>query len=68
MEELKKNLTKQDDSHEHSNEELLETHIALEISAIALNDLSRVKQHQLIYDIVSEEFKTGLHSLRIKVV
>ncbi len=68
VEELKKSLIQEDDSHEHGPKDLLETHIALEISAAALDDLSRIKQHRLIYNIVSEEFKTGLHSLRIKVV
>ena len=67
VEELKKNLAREIDGKESASRDLLETHLALEISAIALNTLSRVKQHQLIYEIVSAEFKTGLHSLRIKV-
>ena len=45
-----------------------ETHFALEISAVALHGLSRVAQHQKIYNLVADEFKTGLHSLRISVV
>lgn len=68
VEELKKSLIQEDDSHEHGPKDLLETHFALEISATTLNVLSRVKQHQLIYDIITDEFKTGLHSLRIKVM
>jgi stress-induced morphogen len=68
VEELKKSLIQEDDSHEHGAKDLLETHFALEISATALNSLSRVKQHQRIYDIVSDELKTGLHSLRIKIM
>jgi BolA protein len=68
VEELKESLIQEDDSHEHGPKDLLETHFALEISATTLNGLSRVKQHQRIYEIVAGEFKTGLHSLRIKVV
>jgi BolA protein len=45
-----------------------ETHFALEIAATKLNGLSRVQQHQLIYDAVADQFKAGLHSLRIKVL
>ena len=68
VEELMNSLMQEDDTQKHISNDLLETHFALEISAAALNDLSRVKQHQLIYDCVAEEFKTGLHSLRIKIV
>ena len=50
----------------HSNAD--ETHFSLEITSTVLNGLSRVKQHQLIYASVADEFKTGLHSLRINVV
>lgn len=68
VEELKKSLIQKDSSAEHTSKDILETHFALEISATALNGLSRVKQHQRIYDIVADEFKTGLHSLRIKAI
>ena len=68
VEELKKSLIQKDGSHEHGEKDLLETHFALEISATTLNGLSRVKQHQLIYEVVADEFKTGLHSLRIKIM
>lgn len=68
IEEFKNQLNQKQDTQTNSNGNLLETHFALEISATLLNDLSRVKQHQLIYDIVAEEFKTGLHSLKIKVI
>ena len=45
-----------------------ETHFSLEISALKLNGVSRIKQHQMIYDLIKEEFSTGLHSLRIKII
>jgi stress-induced morphogen len=66
--ELKKSLMQENDSHEHIAHDLLETHLALEISSVALNGLSRVIQHQRIYELVADEFKTGLHSFRIKVM
>lgn len=68
VEELKKSLNQENISSEHEGQNLLETHFSLEISAARLHGLSRVKQHQLIYDIVSNEFKTGLHSLKIKIM
>lgn len=56
----------QNQSISHQNPH--ETHFLLEISAEALNGLSRIKQHQAIYTLLADEFKTGLHSLRIRVV
>lgn len=44
-----------------------ETHFSLKISAQSLTGLSRVAQHQKIYALVADEFKSGLHSLRISV-
>lgn len=68
VEELKKSLAQEGDSQGHSENKLLETHFSLEISGKTLDGLSRVKQHQLIYDVITDEFKLSLHSLRIKVV
>ncbi|MDP3372582.1 MAG: BolA family protein [Candidatus Paracaedibacteraceae bacterium] len=44
-----------------------ETHFSLIISAQSLKGFSRVVQHQKIYTLVADEFKSGLHSLRITV-
>ncbi len=59
------------DGHQHGIQpqiNSLETHFSLEISATALVGLSRVLQHQTIYNLLKNEFLTGLHSLRIRVV
>ncbi|MES2252127.1 MAG: BolA family protein [Pseudomonadota bacterium] len=71
--ELQQTLIQEDIDHgqsdqKHATSDLLETHFSLEITAEILNGLSRVKQHQLVYNSVADEFKTGLHSLRIKIV
>ncbi len=44
-----------------------ETHFVLEIASDKLTGLSRVQQHKMIYDLLDDELKTGLHSLVIKV-
>jgi len=49
------------------NDGSAETHLVIKISAESLNSLSRVKQHQAINDLLSDEFGQGLHALSIKI-
>ena len=44
------------------------THLYLIISASDLNNLPSIQSHQKIYDLIREEFQTGLHALRIKIL
>ena len=44
-----------------------ETHYAITLKSPILKGLSRVQQHQKIYNALDNEFKTGLHALRITV-
>jgi BolA protein len=58
-------------SHTHhagNPENTGESHFAIEIAAEKLNNLSRLEQHQLINDLLKEEFTSGLHALSIKVI
>jgi len=50
------------------NDDSLETHLVIKIRAGSLNDLSRIKQHQTINDLIADEFEDGLHALSIKII
>ncbi|PNH05876.1 SufE-like protein, chloroplastic [Tetrabaena socialis] len=60
------------DSHKHASHyaqdgsaacEAGETHFRLEVTSEAFTGVSLVKRHQLIYGLLGEEFKAGLHAL-----
>lgn len=51
----------------YDNKILQETHIRLKIAADSLKNLSLINQHKLINQILSDEFKCGLHALSIKI-
>ncbi len=44
------------------------SHFAIEIAAKELDRLGKVKQHQVINNLLKEEFANGLHALSIKVI
>jgi BolA protein len=44
-----------------------ETHLALTVVSEKFEGLSRVKRHQLVYDLLSEEFEKGLHALQLSL-
>lgn len=45
-----------------------ESHFLIRIQSSKLNGKSRVEQHQMIYQILNDEFKQGLHALAIQVI
>lgn len=53
---------------ESVNAGISETHFILEITATALDGMTRIAQHQMIYQIFNDEFKSGLHALQIRVI
>ena len=44
-----------------------ETHIIIELKKKFNLDIKRLEIHKKIYDLLSEEFKIGLHALQIKI-
>lgn len=44
-----------------------ESHFAIKIAAEELKNLSFVKQHRIINNLLKEEFNSGLHALSIKI-
>lgn len=50
------------------NNDSPETHLVIKISSSSLTDLSRLRQHQTINDLLASEFESGLHALSIKVL
>tara|TARA_Y100001970_G_scaffold101947_1_gene128060 strand:- start:6699 stop:6953 length:255 start_codon:yes stop_codon:yes gene_type:complete len=45
-----------------------ETHILVEFNKNSKLNLSRLEIHRKIYSLLQEEFKSGLHSLEIKII
>ncbi len=60
------------DSHKHKGHKgspgTGESHFTVKISTVAFKGLSRIASHQLIYKVLEDEFKEGLHALSIKVI
>ena len=60
-----------DESHLHlghgNTDRDTETHFKIVVKALQLNDLSRVKAHQKIYQILAEEMKI-IHALAITLL
>ena len=44
-----------------------ETHYRLRVVATAFEGLSRVARQRLVYDLLREEFDTGLHALALEL-
>ncbi len=53
---------------ESMNSGVTETHFILEITATSLNGMTRIAQHQTIYQILNDEFNSGLHALQIRII
>lgn len=59
-----------DESHLHVGHPGAKTgmgHFSVRIASTALNGLSRVKQHQMIYQALGDLLKTDIHALRIEI-
>jgi BolA protein len=60
-----------DDSHKHANHSAMrgtgavETHFRLEVASDAFEGKKLLERHRMINDILSDEFKEGLHALQI---
>jgi len=63
-------LEVRDDSHKHAGHAGAraggETHYEVIIEAECFRGLSQMQRHQMIYKLLADEFKTGLHALAIK--
>jgi len=54
-----------DESHNHHVPENAQTHFKVTIVSPQFNGLRLLNRHQMINEIVSEEFKSGMHALSI---
>lgn len=45
-----------------------ETHFTLTIASASFAGLTRVQQHQLVNNVLADEFDSGLHALSIKAI
>ncbi len=62
-------LSVEDESHLHVGHENYrpggDSHFYVRIASSLFDGLSRVQRHQLVYACLEEEFKNGLHALRL---
>jgi len=59
-----------DNSHQHSKHKFFDAkkyHLILEIKSVYLNSLNKVKAQREIMNILAEELKNKIHSLKIKI-
>ena len=61
-----------DDSSLHKNhgnikEEDTETHFYIKIKSSVFNNKNKLAMHKIVYDILKEEFKKGLHALELNL-
>lgn len=61
------------ESHKHaghvgnpSKDPNAETHFDVTIESEAFKGKSRVQQHRMVYDMLEDEFRQGLHALALK--
>ena len=54
----------ENESHQHSGP-ATESHFKVTIVADAFRDLSRVKRHQHVYKLLSEQLQNGVHALAL---
>jgi stress-induced morphogen len=58
-------LDVQNESSMHNVPKGSETHFKVVVVSPAFEGLARVRRHQLIYDALADEMKSGLHALTI---
>ena len=52
-------------NHGNINEGDTETHFYIKIESSFFNNKSKLSMHKIVYDILKEEFKKGLHALEL---
>ncbi len=45
-----------------------ESHFYIKIKSKIFNNKKAIESHRIIYDILDEEIKKGLHAIRIKII
>lgn len=62
-------LTLINDSHRHAghagHDGSGQSHFRLQITADAFSGMGRVQRQRMVYDVLAQEFKAGLHALSI---
>ena len=61
-----------DDSKHHSSHQSIEegakeTHFYINIVSLSFRGLSKVKMHRQVYELLKDEFKSGLHALELEL-
>ena len=44
-----------------------ETHFYINMVSLSFKDLSKVKVHRKVYEVLKEEFESGLHALELEL-
>ena len=53
--------------HQNIEEGAEETHFYINIVSLSFKGLSKVKMHRKVYELLKEEFKSGLHALELEL-
>ena len=61
-----------DDSKHHARHQGIEegakeTHFYINIVSLSFRGLSKVKMHRQVYELLKDEFKSGLHALELEL-
>jgi BolA protein len=54
-------------SHQSIEEGAKETHFYINIVSSSFKGLSKVKMHRQVYELLKDEFKSGLHALELEL-
>ena len=54
-------------SHQSIEEGAKETHFYISIVSLSFRGLSKVKMHRQVYELLKDEFKSGLHALELEL-
>ena len=53
--------------HQNIEEGAKETHFYINMVSLSFRGLSKVKMHRKVYELLKEEFESGLHALELEL-
>ena len=59
--------SKQHAGHQSIEEGAMETHFYINMVTLSFRGYSKVKMHRKVYELLKEEFKSGLHALELEL-
>lgn len=59
--------SKQHAGHQSIEEGAMETHFYINMVSLSFRGLSKVKMHRKVYELLKDEFESGLHALELEL-